>query len=207
VGSGVLTGYMGNNSSGTRVTAEGHGVRGRCALESDRTFAPKSGIRRPVAARYDQTLPRVRRVPQDWAQALESLSGTRGGGARGPVASTQMDLESIGAETAEAILAMRRKHPTWGPLKLKALLERESSERNFHPPTVSATCCASTTYRSVEAIGTAMSHGRLGCSRCKLPTKSGARTTTANFVWATARLVARVHNGTMNDSSVPAAYA
>jgi transposase len=31
----------------------------------------------------------------------------------------------MAAETAEAVLAMRRKHPTWGPLKLKSTLERE----------------------------------------------------------------------------------
>lgn len=31
----------------------------------------------------------------------------------------------MAAETAEAILALRRKHPTWGPLKLKAVLEEE----------------------------------------------------------------------------------
>ena len=31
----------------------------------------------------------------------------------------------MAAETAEAILTMRRKHPTWGPLKLKSTLERE----------------------------------------------------------------------------------
>lgn len=31
----------------------------------------------------------------------------------------------MAAETAEALLAMRRKYPTWGPLKLKASLERE----------------------------------------------------------------------------------
>lgn len=33
----------------------------------------------------------------------------------------------MAAETAEAILALRRKHPTWGPLKLKAVLEKELS--------------------------------------------------------------------------------
>lgn len=31
----------------------------------------------------------------------------------------------MAAETAEAILSLRRKHPTWGPLKLKAVLEEE----------------------------------------------------------------------------------
>lgn len=31
----------------------------------------------------------------------------------------------MGTETAEAILSLRRKHPTWGPLKLKASLEKE----------------------------------------------------------------------------------
>lgn len=31
----------------------------------------------------------------------------------------------MAAETAETILALRRKHPTWGPLKLKSVLESE----------------------------------------------------------------------------------
>ena len=84
----------------------------------------------------------------------------------------------------DAILIARRRHPTWGPKKLVALLHRRQPAWSLPGR---STACAAQAARVDPPPGAARRIGHPGkpTSRLWRRTRSGARTSRASFGWAT----------------------